>query len=276
MLVGLVPVVVAGAGRRRASARSAAAGSSPLGVAAAVVARDRRRRGDARRRPAVDRRLLGALGAGLDVAAVVARRRRRSARCCGRGWPARSARSPSSPAWRRRRRSASPATRPASRGSCRRCRRCRCRRSRSSASRGETVLLALALGPLVAGGLLVWTLLGASIDERRRCAGWRCACVTGVGVVAVMQLVRLLGLVDVGDGFLAALPRAVAWAAVAAGVGGDRSSSPSSATRPSPCARWPSASASCRSSAPPAGSPGSPPTPRPRTSCPARRPRRRC
>ena len=41
---------------------------------------------------------------------------------------------------------------------------------------------------------------------------------TAVGVVAVMQLVRLLGLVEVGDGFLAALPRAVAWAAVAGGA----------------------------------------------------------
>ena len=33
-----------------------------------------------------------------------------------------------------------------------------------------------------------------------------------------MQLVRLLGVVEVGDGFLVALPRAVAWAAVAAGA----------------------------------------------------------
>ena len=33
---------------------------------------------------------------------------------------------------------------------------------------GEAVLLVLALGPLVAGGILVWTLLGASLDERRR------------------------------------------------------------------------------------------------------------
>ena len=85
-------------------------------------------------------------------------------------------------------------------------------------STGEAVLLALALGPLVAAGLLVWTLLGASIDERRQMR-WLALClVTGVGAVAVMQLVRLLGLLEVGDGFLAGVPRAVAWAAVAAGA----------------------------------------------------------
>ena len=33
---------------------------------------------------------------------------------------------------------------------------------------GEAVLLVLALGPLVAGGILVWTLFGASLDERRQ------------------------------------------------------------------------------------------------------------
>ena len=85
-------------------------------------------------------------------------------------------------------------------------------------SGGETVLLALALGPLMAAGLLAWIVLGASIDERRQLR-WLALClVTGVGAVAVMQIVRLLGLVDVGDGFLAALPRAVTWAAVAVGA----------------------------------------------------------
>jgi signal transduction histidine kinase len=85
-------------------------------------------------------------------------------------------------------------------------------------SGGETVLLVLALGPLVAAGLLAWTLLGASIDERRQLR-WLALClVTAVGAVAVMQLVRLLGLFEVGDGFLAALPRAVVWAAAAAGA----------------------------------------------------------
>jgi signal transduction histidine kinase len=85
-------------------------------------------------------------------------------------------------------------------------------------SGGETVLLTLALGPLVAAGLLVWLVLVASIDERRQLR-WLALClVTGAGAVAIVQLVRLLGLVEVGDGFLAALPRAVAWAAVAAGV----------------------------------------------------------
>ena len=80
------------------------------------------------------------------------------------------------------------------------------------------MLLALALGPFVAAGLLAWTLLGASIDERRQMR-WLALClVTGLGVVAVMQLVRLLGPLEVGDGFLAAVPRAVAWAAVAAGA----------------------------------------------------------
>ncbi len=86
------------------------------------------------------------------------------------------------------------------------------------ASAGETVLLALALGPLVAAGLLAWTLLGATIDERRQLR-WLALClVTGLGAVAIVQLVRLLGPVDVGDGLLAAVPRAVAWAAVAAGA----------------------------------------------------------
>ena len=85
-------------------------------------------------------------------------------------------------------------------------------------SSGETVLLTLSLGPLVAGGLLAWTLLGASIDERRQMRWLALSLVTGVGPSPSSQLVRLLGLVEVGDGFLAALPRAVVWAALAAGV----------------------------------------------------------
>ena len=80
------------------------------------------------------------------------------------------------------------------------------------------MLLALALGPFVAAGLLVWTLLGASIDERQR-VRWLALClVTGLGAVAVMQLVRLLGPLEMGDGLLASVPRAVAWAAVATGA----------------------------------------------------------
>jgi signal transduction histidine kinase len=83
---------------------------------------------------------------------------------------------------------------------------------------GENLLLALSLGPLLAGGFLVWTLFGASIDERRRMRWLALSLVAAIGVVAVMQLVRLLGLIEMGDGFLVTLPRAVAWAAVAAGM----------------------------------------------------------
>jgi signal transduction histidine kinase len=85
-------------------------------------------------------------------------------------------------------------------------------------SSGETVLLVLGLGPLVAAGLIAWTLLAASIDQRRQLRWLALTLVTGLGVVAVMQLVRLLGVIELGDGFLVALPRAVAWAAVAAGA----------------------------------------------------------
>ena len=80
------------------------------------------------------------------------------------------------------------------------------------------MLLVLALGPLVAAGLIAWTLLAASIDQRRQLRWLALTLVTGLGVVAVMQLVRLLGVIELGDGFLVALPRAVAWAAVAAGA----------------------------------------------------------
>ena len=85
-------------------------------------------------------------------------------------------------------------------------------------SAGETVLLALLLVPVLAGGLLAWTLFGASNDERRQLRWLALSFVTGVGAVAVIQVVRLLGLVEVGDGFLGAVPRAVAWAALAAGT----------------------------------------------------------
>jgi signal transduction histidine kinase len=80
------------------------------------------------------------------------------------------------------------------------------------------VLLALALGPLVAAGLVAWMLFGATIDERRQMRWLALSVVAGLGALAVVQLVRLVGLIEVGDGFLAALPRAIAWAAVVAGV----------------------------------------------------------
>jgi signal transduction histidine kinase len=85
-------------------------------------------------------------------------------------------------------------------------------------SGGEAVLLALALGPLVAAGLVAWMLFGATIDERRQMRWLALSVVAGLGALAVVQLVRLVGLIEVGDGFLAALPRAIAWAAVVAGV----------------------------------------------------------
>jgi signal transduction histidine kinase len=85
-------------------------------------------------------------------------------------------------------------------------------------SSGEALLLALALAPIVVAGLLAWTVLGASLDERRQLR-WLALCVvTGVGVIAIVQLVRLLGPIEVDDGLLAAVPRAVAWAALAAGA----------------------------------------------------------
>jgi signal transduction histidine kinase len=80
------------------------------------------------------------------------------------------------------------------------------------------VLLVLALGPLVAVGLVAWTLLGASIDERRQLRWLALYLVTGAGAVAVMQLVRLIGPIELGAGFLVALPRAVGWTVVAAGA----------------------------------------------------------
>ena len=144
-------------------------GLRPLAMAAAVVLATVVGEAMHVADPSVDRRLLGAVGAGLDVAAVVARRRAWSATLLRRGW--RSLVGPlavvvgvatGAGAGDRR----VPSERAAS--CCRPCRRSRCRRSRSSTSSGEAVLLALALGPLVAGGLLVWTLLGASLDERRR------------------------------------------------------------------------------------------------------------
>jgi signal transduction histidine kinase len=85
-------------------------------------------------------------------------------------------------------------------------------------SNGEALLLALALAPIVLAGLLAWTLLGASIDERRQLRWLALCAVTGVGVIAVVQLVRLLGSVEAGEGLLTAVPRAVAWAALSAGA----------------------------------------------------------
>ena len=73
---------------------------------------------------------------------------------------------------------------------------------------GETVLLLLGLGPVVAVGLAAWLFAEATVDERRRLR-WLALCLLiGLGVVTVMQLVRKLGLLDVADGFLAAFPRA--------------------------------------------------------------------
>ncbi len=82
---------------------------------------------------------------------------------------------------------------------------------------GETVLLLLGLGPVVAVGLAAWLFAEATVDERRRLR-WLALCLLiGLGVVTVMQLVRKLGLLDVADGFLAAFPRAIWWAAALVG-----------------------------------------------------------
>ena len=82
---------------------------------------------------------------------------------------------------------------------------------------GETVLLLLGLGPVVAVGLAAWLFAEATVDERRRLR-WLVLCLLiGLGVVTVMQLVRKLGLLDVADGFLAAFPRAIWWAAALVG-----------------------------------------------------------
>ena len=85
-------------------------------------------------------------------------------------------------------------------------------------SNGEALLLALSLAPLVVAGLLAWTVLEASMDERRQLRWLALCAVTGVGVVAVVQLVRLLGPVEFGEGLFTAVPRAVAWAALSAGA----------------------------------------------------------
>ena len=130
---------------------------------------------------------------------------------------------------------------------------------------GETVLLLLGLGPVVAVGLAAWLFAEATVDERRRLR-WLVLCLLiGLGVVTVMQLVRKLGLLDVADGFLAAFP--------APSGGPQRSSAPQppsptpgSVTPPRHRAGSPSASVWCRASAPPADWCGSPPTPPPGTS----------
>ena len=140
---------------------------------------------------------------------------------------------------------------------------------------GETVLLLLGLGPVVAVGLAAWMFAEATVDERRRLR-WLALCLLiGLGVVTVMQLVRKLGLLDVADGFLAVFP---------APSGGPQCSSaprpPSpthgSVTPPRRRAGSPSASAWCRASAQPADWCGSPPTPPPGTSWASPHPLRQC
>jgi signal transduction histidine kinase len=85
-------------------------------------------------------------------------------------------------------------------------------------SNGEALLLALALAPIVVAGLLVWTVLGATMDERRQLRWLALCAVTGAGVIAVLQLFRLLGPIEVDEGLLIAVPRAVAWASLSAGA----------------------------------------------------------
>jgi signal transduction histidine kinase len=214
--VGLLPVVVAGlitATRRRGRI----GGLGMLGMAATVTMATVLGEAMHVADPPVDRRLLGAVGVGLDVAAVVVGvgmvgtlLRPRLARLIGPLALAAGALAGAAlgiggdPTAEPR---PLPAVAPLQVPSL-----------TFFESSGETLLLALSLGPLVAACLLAWTLLGASIDERRQMRWLALSIVAGVGAVAVTQLVRLLGLVEVGDGFLAALPRAVIWAAAAAGA----------------------------------------------------------
>ena len=215
ILVGLVPVVVAGlvtAWRRRARP----GGLLPLAVATTVVLATVAGEAMHMTDPFFDRQLVGAAGGGLDVAAVVLAAgmvatllRWRLAQpviplaaLSGTATALTFGIAESSSAEPRPLPAVSPLQVPS---------------LSFFDTPGEAVLLALALVPLVAGGILVWTLFAASLDERRRVRWLALSLLTAVGVVAVMQLVRLLGLVEVGDGFLAALPRAVAWAAVAGG-----------------------------------------------------------
>ena len=216
ILVGLVPVVAAGllllavrgsgrAGRRVVGVAATVTTASAVGAAMHVAD------------PPIDRGLLGALGAGLDVAAVVlavgtvgtllrprlARKVAPLAIAVGAATTmvvTISSNPTKAPL-------VLPAVAPLQVPSL-----------SFFGSGGETALLALALAPLAAGGLLVWMLLEASLDERRKLRWLALSLVTGAGVVAVLQLVRLLGLLETSDGFLTALPRAVAWAAVVVGA----------------------------------------------------------
>ena len=218
MLVGVVPVVMIGlvtaAGRRGDGGRRLVVGTAAA-VAAATMFGEAMHVDD----PAIGRRLLGAIGAGLDVTAVlmavgtVARlllRQRLARHVVSLAVAAGFATGLSfglleSP-------SRVPRSLPA----------VSTLQVPSLAffeSSGETILLALTLSPVVvASGMLAWLLIGASIDDRHRLR-WLALClVTGVGAVAVMQAVRLLGLLEMSDGFVASFPRAVAWTAVVAGA----------------------------------------------------------
>lgn len=216
LLVGLVPVVAAGVGcavRRRGALNALLPLGAAMCLVVSTVAGSLMHLAD----PVLDRRFLGALGAGFDVVAVVVMAgavgtlvRGNLARGVGAvaaltgGATALAfavAVSPTAEA------QLLPAVSPLQIPSL-----------AYFGDVGEAVLLALALGPVVALALLVWTLFTATLDDRRRVRWLALSAITGAGIVAAVQLVRLLGLVDVGDGFLAALPRAVAWAAVAAGA----------------------------------------------------------
>ena len=259
-LVGLVPAVAAGlvAAHFVASRRG---GLRPLVVCHVPRARDRRRRGAASRRPPGRPRSAQRLGAGLDVAG-----RRRSPAgcwrpCCGREPLARWCRSPPSPA--RQRRSAFgigvdpttvprplPAVSPLQVPSLDVPRRPR----RDRAARPRPRCRARRRLPRV---------VAVRRQHRRAadaCAGSPSAWWPASASSPIAQLVRLLGLVEVGDGLLVG-------PAAGSRLGGrhrrgwrPRSSSPSSVTPRRRCAGSPSGSASCRSSAPLPASPGSPPT----------------
>jgi signal transduction histidine kinase len=214
MLVAIVPVVMIGlvtaAGRRGDGGRRLVIGTAAA-VAAATMFGEAMHVDD----PTIGRRLLGAIGAGLDVTAVLMAvgtlLRQRSARHVGSLAVAAGVATGVSFGLLE-----SPSASP---------------RSLHAVSTlqvpslgfyeasGETVLLALTLTPVVAAaGMLAWLLIGASIDDRHRLR-WLALClVTGLGAVAVVQAVRLLGLLEMSDGFLAAFPRAVAWTAVVAGA----------------------------------------------------------
>ena len=192
VLVGLVPVVVAGlvAAHFVAPRRG---GLRPLAVATTVVLATVAGESMHLSDPPGGRQLISALGAGLDVVAVAVAggllATLLQTASCPAGGTTGGRRGPGDgDRLRARRRSDRaprllPAVSPLQVPSL-----------AFLGERGENVLLALALGPLLAGGFLVWTLLGASIDERRRMRWLALSLVAGIGVVAVTQLVRLLGL----------------------------------------------------------------------------------